>query len=81
MRRPPGHLTPRQREVARLVAEGMTDREIAALLVVSRRTVEAHVRDVLAALNVPNRRAIIRLAAQAAVYGVAIGELFGGVVV
>jgi len=46
--RPPRHpaaprLTPRQYEVAALVAEGLTNREIAARLVITERSVESHV--------------------------------------
>jgi DNA-binding NarL/FixJ family response regulator len=37
-----GRLTPRQREVIQLLAEGHTNREIAAILSVSPRTVEFH---------------------------------------
>jgi len=37
-----GHLTPRQREVLQLVAEGKTNRQIATLLRISVKTVEFH---------------------------------------
>lgn len=50
-------LTPRQLEVLRLVAEGHSNRAIAAELVISERTVERHVSDVLLALEVPSRTA------------------------
>ena len=36
------HLTPRQREILRLVAQGLTNREIADTLKISVRTVEVH---------------------------------------
>lgn len=39
---PSDHLTPREREVIKLVAEGKTNKEIAHLLFVSIRTVEKH---------------------------------------
>jgi DNA-binding NarL/FixJ family response regulator len=48
-----GMLTPREREVLALVAQGKTDRGIALELVVTRKTVEAHVRSVLAKLDLP----------------------------
>jgi DNA-binding NarL/FixJ family response regulator len=48
-----GMLTPREREVLALVAQGKTDRGIALELVVTRKTVEAHVRSVLAKLELP----------------------------
>jgi len=39
---PVGDLTPREREVLQLIAEGMTNREIASHLRLSVKTVEAH---------------------------------------
>src|SRR5882724_2882260 len=41
-RRPRGRLTPREREIVQLVAEGRTNKEIAAILVRSVKTVETH---------------------------------------
>lgn len=48
-------LTPREREVATLVARGLTNRQIAAELVVSERTVHSHVRNLLDKLQVSSR--------------------------
>jgi DNA-binding CsgD family transcriptional regulator len=48
-------LSEREREVARLVAEGNSNREIADRLVVSPKTVERHVTNILAKLGVRNR--------------------------
>jgi predicted ATPase/DNA-binding CsgD family transcriptional regulator len=48
-------LSRREAEVLRLLAEGRTDRQIAAVLFVSRRTVEGHVAHVLAKLGVSTR--------------------------
>ena len=47
-RRPPAGLTAREAEVLRLVAAGRTNWEIAAVLVLSVRTVEKHVAGVYA---------------------------------
>jgi two-component system, NarL family, response regulator DevR len=48
-------LTARENEVLALLADGMTDREISVALVISRRTVESHVRNILAKLSVESR--------------------------
>jgi DNA-binding NarL/FixJ family response regulator len=52
-RDPLAELTPREREVLALMAQGRTDRGIAEELVVTRKTVEAHVRSVLRKLDLP----------------------------
>lgn len=49
-------LTTTEREVVMLVGEGLTNREIAERRFVSVRTVETHVRHIVAKLGVPNRR-------------------------
>jgi DNA-binding CsgD family transcriptional regulator len=51
----PVALTRREREMAELAARGLTDREIAAELFVSIRTVHAHLRSVYAKLGVSGR--------------------------
>jgi non-specific serine/threonine protein kinase len=53
-----GGLTVRQREVAHLVAQGLTDREIAARLVISPRTAESHVEQILLRLGLRSRAQI-----------------------
>lgn len=50
-----GPLTGREREIAALVAEGLSNREISTRLHVSVRTVESHVRHVLTKVGLVNR--------------------------
>jgi len=64
----PGHgvsLTPRQKEVLEHIANGRTNDDIARKLVVSRRTVERHVGDILDKLGVENRAAAAAVAVAA----------------
>jgi DNA-binding NarL/FixJ family response regulator len=61
-------LTLREREVLRLLAQGLTNREIAAALIVSVGTVKVHVEHIIAKLGVSDRT-------QAAVRAVALGLL------
>jgi predicted ATPase/DNA-binding CsgD family transcriptional regulator len=49
------HLTPREREVLRLLVEGRSNPEIAAALFVSPRTAETHVTHILGKLGVTSR--------------------------
>jgi DNA-binding NarL/FixJ family response regulator len=53
-------LTPTQKVIARLAASGLRNREIAATLFVSQKTVESHVAAVLGALGTTNRVGIGR---------------------
>jgi DNA-binding CsgD family transcriptional regulator/tetratricopeptide (TPR) repeat protein len=56
--RNPFGLTNREQQVARLLADRHTDKEIADMLVISQRTASHHVASVLAKLGVRNRRAV-----------------------
>nr|WP_240929287.1 helix-turn-helix transcriptional regulator [Streptomyces coryli] len=58
-------LTPQQLRIARQVAEGATNREVARLLSVSPRTVDHHLRNVFVALGVRSRVELSRLVARA----------------
>ena len=53
-----GGLTAREREIAALVAQGKFNREIADILVLSERTIETHVSNILLKLNFTSRRQI-----------------------
>lgn len=55
-------LTTREHEVAGLIAQGKTNREIAEALVLSKRTVEKHVENILSKLGLTSRTQIVRWA-------------------
>jgi DNA-binding CsgD family transcriptional regulator len=57
-------LTPQQLRIARLVATGATNREVARSLSLSVRTVDHHLRNVFAALGVRSRVELARLVAE-----------------
>ena len=57
-------LTPREREVFRLVAHGCTNAEIAERLVLSEKTVKTHVRNISNKLNLAGKAEMRVLAAQ-----------------
>jgi predicted ATPase/DNA-binding CsgD family transcriptional regulator/transcriptional regulator with XRE-family HTH domain len=59
-------LTPREQEVARLVAEGASNRQIAETLVIGERTAETHISNILAKLGLQTR---VQLAAWAVARG------------
>jgi len=63
---PPDDLTPREVEVLQLIAEGLTNTEIAERLVVSNATVKSHVNHIFAKIGARDR-------AQAVVYAYARG--------
>jgi len=56
----PGSLTPRERRVAGLAADGLSNPEIAMALYISRKTVEAHLRSVFRKLEVSSRDQLAR---------------------
>ena len=59
-----GGLTRREREIAALVATGHTNRQIADTLVLSGRTVETHVHNILTKLQLSTRAQIAVWAAE-----------------
>ncbi len=58
------NLTLREREVLRLVAQGLTSAEIAVRLFISKETVDTHRKRILAKTHVKNTAELIRLAAR-----------------
>ncbi|MFD5922782.1 ATP-binding protein [Kitasatospora sp. NPDC058201] len=57
------HFTRRERQVAKLLAEGASNREIAERLVISRRTAETHVANIMSKLDCTSRaQAAVRIA-------------------
>jgi len=57
-------LTPRQRDILRLVSIGHTNREIAEMLEISVRTVEVHRFNLMRRLSVKNVAQLLRRALQ-----------------
>jgi len=57
-------LTEREMEVLKLLAQGKTNKEIAAALVISERTVKFHVGSILSKLGAGNRTEAVTIAAQ-----------------
>lgn len=55
-------LTPREREVLHLVADGLTSREIGETLGISPRTVDVHRKHMMDKLRAPSLAALVRLA-------------------
>ncbi|MGB8645342.1 MAG: LuxR C-terminal-related transcriptional regulator [Anaerolineae bacterium] len=60
----PAGLTPREVEVLRLVASGLSDAQVAVQLVVSRRTVSTHLQSIYGKLGVNSRAAATRYAVE-----------------
>jgi LuxR family transcriptional regulator, maltose regulon positive regulatory protein len=60
-------VTPREREVLALLAEGLTNRQIAERLVVSEHTVHRHVTNILRKLDLPSRAAAAAHAVRAGI--------------
>jgi predicted ATPase/DNA-binding CsgD family transcriptional regulator len=57
-----GRLTAREREIVALIGQGMTNGEISTQLVLSKRTVEKHVANILSKLEFTSRAQIVRWA-------------------
>src|SRR5262249_12783585 len=61
---PHANLTPRELEVLRLLAEGLTNAQVAQALVITPRTVNAHLTAIYAKLDVTSRSGAIRYAVE-----------------
>jgi two-component system nitrate/nitrite response regulator NarL len=61
-REPPICLTPREREVLNLLAQGCSNKQIARRLALSEHGVKRHVTNLLAKLNAPNRTLAVAVA-------------------
>jgi DNA-binding CsgD family transcriptional regulator len=59
-----GALTPTERDVVRLVSEGLTNNDIATRLFVSPRTVQAHLTHVYTKLGLTSRVQLVQEAAR-----------------
>jgi DNA-binding NarL/FixJ family response regulator len=62
-------LTPRQREVLQLIAEGRTMKEVASILNISPRTAESHKYEIMQALGVDTTAALVQYAVRTKVVG------------
>jgi DNA-binding CsgD family transcriptional regulator len=73
--REPAALSPRELEIARMIARGRTNRTVAAVLEISPWTVSTHLRRVFAKLDVGSRSAMVaRLAGQGLVADVGLPD-------
>ncbi|WP_315817692.1 response regulator transcription factor [Paraflavitalea speifideaquila] len=57
-------LTRREKEVLQLIAEGMTNNEVAVKLFISSTTVDTHRKSLLSKLNAKNTASLVRIATQ-----------------
>jgi DNA-binding NarL/FixJ family response regulator len=55
------NLTPQELQVAQFVAQGYSNKEVAAQLFLSPRTIDAHLRSVFAKLEISSRTQLARL--------------------
>jgi DNA-binding CsgD family transcriptional regulator len=66
-------LTPQERHIAGLVGRGLTNKEVAAQLYLSPRTIDAHLRNVFGKLGISSRRELRDLAREVAAEAAPVG--------
>ena len=71
-------LTNREREVLQLIAEGLSNQQIADVLVISVKTVEAHRSHIMTKLHAKHRTDLIRYAIRRGLIGLEMPDLDGG---
>jgi tetratricopeptide (TPR) repeat protein len=64
-----GGLTERERQIVTLIAEGQSNREIADTLFLSKRTVDAHIGNILGKLGFSSRAQVVRWAVEKGLLG------------
>jgi DNA-binding NarL/FixJ family response regulator len=60
-------LTGREREILQLLADGMSNQDVAAKLFISQETVKSHVRHILAKLEADTRTQAVAIALREAI--------------
>jgi DNA-binding NarL/FixJ family response regulator len=65
--KPGSELTIRQREVLKLICDGLTEKEIASLLNISTHTVHVHKNNIMSKLGIHNKAGLIKYALRAGI--------------
>jgi len=58
----PGRLTPREREIVQLLAEGKSNKEVSAMLGISMKTAETHRATIMKKLSMDSLASLVRYA-------------------
>jgi DNA-binding NarL/FixJ family response regulator len=65
--KPGSELTTRQREVLKLICDGLTEKEIASMLNISTHTVHVHKNNIMSKLGIHNKAGLIKYALRAGI--------------